>query len=41
MDITSIKYTGFGNKDTLDRVLKDSNIAITQVLNYIDFKKIN
>jgi hypothetical protein len=39
MDITSIKYTGFGNKDTLDRVLKDSNIAITQVLNYIDFQK--
>jgi hypothetical protein len=39
MDITLIKSTGFGNKETLGRVLKDSNIAITQVLNYIDFQK--
>jgi hypothetical protein len=39
MDITLIKSTGFGNTETLAKVLKDSNIAITQVLNYIDFQK--
>jgi hypothetical protein len=36
LDVTLLKNKGFSDEDTLNRVLRDSNIAITTVTDFID-----